>query len=238
MTFESFDHKPNRLDSSYGQKYEALFAKPIQCDWDAEKYIETRKKDSTESHKMVEDWIDHHVMTLLNGKVSPQVQDRKEFLSGFKKHQPEDWNPTDPPLIETEFAGEHIKSTLPTDLHAACAEALGLEDYSELKLFTAANTPADTLYGVDLILEYGGSRLLIDVATNVSNKEWKLNSSDKADYILRMGYDEEGRRRKLQKKEIETEGQKMATYLLKRIEEDRIMKEEGISRAGLILHKN
>ena len=53
-----------------------------------------------------------------------------------------------------------------------------MEDYKALKLYTTAQTPVDTLYGVDGFFEFEGTVFTVDVTLN-PNKE-----SPGADFVL------------------------------------------------------
>lgn len=65
------------------------------------------------------------------------------------------------------------------DLHAEVAEELGLEDYSELKLYSAVNSALDRYHGVDAFFEHRGARVTMDVTKNPAKTE-----GYKADIIL------------------------------------------------------
>lgn len=78
----------------------------------------------------------------------------RESMRWVKAHQPKGWDPTDP---SPRFAN---------DLHASVAEALGLDDYSELRFYTAVGSPLDYFHGVDGFFEYRGKIVTIDVTVD------------------------------------------------------------------------
>lgn len=80
-----------------------------------------------------------------------------------KDHQP--WNPAEP----DSWAG---------DLHSEVAIALGLEDWAELCLFSAAGSALDW-HGMDAWFEFRGVRVTLDVTANTA----KFNGY-KADIIV------------------------------------------------------
>lgn len=65
------------------------------------------------------------------------------------------------------------------NLHARVAIALGLEDWSELRLYSALGSPLDILHGVDGFFEFRGHTVTIDLTIN-PNKD-----CHKADLIVR-----------------------------------------------------
>lgn len=83
-----------------------------------------------------------------------------------KNNQPLDWRPSDP---EPRFAG---------DLFATVAGRLGIEDWSELKLYSSVGTPLDIFHGVDAFFEYRGGVVTIDVTLNQHKDVYK------ADYVV------------------------------------------------------
>lgn len=82
-----------------------------------------------------------------------------------KSHQP--WDPANP---GNGFAG---------DLHSEVCLALGLKDWSELKLFAAGGSAADKFHGTDAFFEFRGSVVTLDVTQNTA----KFNGY-KADVII------------------------------------------------------
>lgn len=85
-------------------------------------------------------------------------------------HQPDGYDPTDP---DRESAN---------NLHAQTALALGLEDFSELKLYTAVGSPLDRYHGVDAFMKFKGMVITFDATLD---KRKKVEAGDaKADFIL------------------------------------------------------
>lgn len=68
-----------------------------------------------------------------------------------KKNQPSTWDPTDPP---TDFAN---------DLHAYVALKLGIDDWSQLNLFSSTGQALDVFHGVDAFFEYQGAICTLDL---------------------------------------------------------------------------
>lgn len=87
-----------------------------------------------------------------------------EAMALVKAAQP--WNPTDP--------GPRPAN----DLHAAVCEVLGVDNYSEVALYTAVGSPLDFYHGVDALIEWRGAIVTIDVTANPTK------SAHKADFIL------------------------------------------------------
>lgn len=75
-----------------------------------------------------------------------------------------DGDPTDPP------------DSFPNDLHATVAESLELEDYSELRYYSALKTPLDVYHGVDGFFTWRDVIATIDITKNPSKgKEYKAD---------------------------------------------------------------
>jgi hypothetical protein len=112
----------------------------------------------------IEEEVLGHALVVWDGAYLPFGKS----LELVKAHQPCD--PSDP---EAGFAN---------DLHASVALALGLEDWSELKLFTAVGSPLDFFHGVDAFFELRGKIVTIDVTINpnkcVAKADMVLNVSD------------------------------------------------------------
>ncbi len=79
------------------------------------------------------------------------------------KNQPRGWDPTDPPLRSAN------------DLHASVALALGLDNWEELRLFSAIGTPADLFYGTDGFFVFRGKVVTLDVTINPHKEDWKAD---------------------------------------------------------------
>jgi len=85
-------------------------------------------------------------------------------------NQPEGTDPTEP---DKEPA---------RDLHAQIAIALGLEDFSELKFFTAVGSPLDRYHGVDAFIKFKGVVVTFDATLDKRKKEG--TDGAKADFAL------------------------------------------------------
>jgi len=92
----------------------------------------------------------------------------REAMDEVRRFQPGD--PSDP---ECRFAN---------DFHAMVALELGLEDWSELKFYTAVGSPLDFYHGVDGFFEFCGKVVTIDGTTNPE----KLDA--KANYVVNFGW--------------------------------------------------
>lgn len=86
-----------------------------------------------------------------------EYKEYEDALEEVKKDYP--WDPTDP---MPRFAN---------NLHAEVAQELGLEDWSELKLYTAVGSALDRYHGVDAFFEYGDGRVTLDVTKNPAKAE-------------------------------------------------------------------
>ncbi len=75
----------------------------------------------------------------------------RQAIEQAKTTQSTDWDPADPP---TDVAN---------DLHALVAMKLGIEEWSELKLFSAIGKALDYFHGVDAFFEYRGNVCTIDL---------------------------------------------------------------------------
>ena len=76
------------------------------------------------------------------------------------------WDPTDP------------ENRAGSDLHANVALALGLDDWFELSLYTAVNSPLDLFHGVDGWFEFNGRIVTLDLTRNPTK------TSSNADIII------------------------------------------------------
>lgn len=104
-----------------------------------------------------------------NGEYVPYCRS----MNMVKKYQP--WDPTDP------------SSRAANNLQVLIAEALSIEDYSEVKLYTAVGSPLDIWHGIDGFVEWMGFTVTIDLTAN------PLKESYKADIIIHEDeiYDQE-----------------------------------------------
>ncbi len=73
------------------------------------------------------------------------------------------WDPSDP----STRAGN--------DLHCQVALALGLEDWGELRFFSALGSPLDRFHGIDGFFEWRGTVVSIDLTTDPKKVEYKAD---------------------------------------------------------------
>ncbi len=99
----------------------------------------------------------------------------RKAMTIVKNFQP--WDPTDP------------SSPVMNDFHALLCEALGLEDYSLIGIYTAVGSPLDLFHGIDVFVEWNNVFVTIDLTINSKKDEYK------ADIILHEEdvYTEDGR---------------------------------------------
>ncbi len=225
---ESFQqhNQPESEEILYGgRRFEVIVAEPISCEWDGEKFVELQKSDRTQASLELNHWIEQHVMPIKEWNRLAAKEKKETIFSWVETHQPEDWDPKDPPIRTMHFGSEEFQNPYANNLHEAVATALNLEDYNELELFTCVDTPADTLYGTDLFFKYKGVRLLLDATVNLEEKNRKNEFRDKADYIISWNeHDEDGRRRQPTEFELQQEGQRIAKYLNRKVESTEIAK--------------
>lgn len=74
-------------------------------------------------------------------------------VTDVKNHQATGWDPTDPPTRITN------------DLHAHVALMLALDDWSELKLYSAVGHCLDYFHGIDAFFEWQGHTATLDLST-------------------------------------------------------------------------
>lgn len=98
----------------------------------------------------------------------------EESMKIVKSSQP--WNPMDP------------KCRLANNFHYAVTQALGLEDCSELKFYTAVGSALDRYHGIDCLFEFHGIVVTIDVTIN------RYKNNCRADVLVNFnsGINEEG----------------------------------------------
>lgn len=87
----------------------------------------------------------------------------RDSLEYAKNNQPVGWRVSDP---ASRFAG---------DLFSLVALKLGLDDWSELKLYGAVGTPLDIFHGVDGFFEYNGEIFTIDLTLNQHKDSYKAD---------------------------------------------------------------
>ncbi len=153
-------------DDGKTKEFEAVST--IECDWNSGGYLSAQDKDDNDSAQMiVRDWVEKHLPKEDADKWGRMRREDKIniLLDWAKNNQPKHWNPLEP-LSMDENGEKH--NVFAGDLYAEVAEALNIdmEDLHELKFFTSADTPLDTLYGTDAFFEFKGSVLRIDVTTN------------------------------------------------------------------------
>ena len=71
-------------------------------------------------------------------------------------------------LVEKGQSGDPSDPESPTmnDLHALIAIALEIEDWSELRFYTALGSPLDQWHGIDGFFVFRGKRVTIDLTIN------------------------------------------------------------------------
>jgi hypothetical protein len=260
--FSPEQHRPRERVTISGKEFEtALVAHVIndtedKSGWNDQAYLELRKADSPKAMLIFDKWIIEHLMPLRDW-IRMNAEGRKQALYDWvEQHQPEGWDPKDPPLNEQTTEQVASPSFL-QDLHYAVAEGLardlilqerinnGLprtiseQDIAEyldnspimemLGVYTAANTPLDTLYNTDLFFKYEFSidgieltvRLPIDITTNVEKKmEEGFATKVHSDYLLSFDmYDGNGVLKKISPEDIKLKGREIGHYLFRRMEE-------------------
>lgn len=75
----------------------------------------------------------------------------RQALQQAKQKQVKEWDPTDPP------------TSVANDLHAMVALKLGIDNWSELKLFSSIGQALDRFHGVDAFFEHRGNVCTIDL---------------------------------------------------------------------------
>ena len=89
---------------------------------------------------------------------------RKQTMDMVRELQP--WDPSDP--------GPSANS-LPNNFHASIAEALGVEDWSEVRLYTAVGSPLDKFHSMDAFVEFRGQVVTIDLTLNRLKGEYRAD---------------------------------------------------------------
>ncbi len=102
----------------------------------------------------------------------------RESVRLVEANQP--WNPADP---STRGA---------SDLHTQVAMALELENWDELRLFSALRTPLDIFHGVDAFFEWQGRVVTLDLTCNQKKDGYKadlmIRPEDSDDDWNRVGH--------------------------------------------------
>lgn len=83
--------------------------------------------------------------------------------------------------VKVDYPGDPSdpRERFASDLHAEVAQELGLEDWSELRLYSAVGSSLDYYHGVDAFFEWRDQRVTMDVTRNPAKE-----SGYKADVIL------------------------------------------------------
>jgi hypothetical protein len=178
--------KFEQMSGYTGRGFEREVLATIRCGWEGSDWV---KKEKDEKNVVLMKWIEDNIPDITERewrKSSPEER-RAVLLEWAKNHQPEKWDPSNPILLrENTDRGENlVDNKIAANLHAFVADALGLENYDDLKFYTTLETPADTLYGIDGYFEYKGQTFSIDLTMNQSKAEYGLNL-DKADYVVTL----------------------------------------------------
>jgi len=121
--------------------------------------------------------LEHEMLGSGHYSEEGEYQPYREAMRYVKEHQP--FDPSDP---APRFAN---------DVHATIADMLGLEDYSQLKFFTAVSSLLDKCHGIDGFFELEDAdnphkvlRVTIDITKNPAKGE-----DYKADIIITVPRD-------------------------------------------------
>lgn len=94
-------------------------------------------------------------------EAEPEYVPFRQAMARVRKSQP--WDPTDPePLVSS-------------NLHAYVCLALGVEDWSEVALYTSIGSPLDRFHGVDAFFHFRGRVVTIDVTANPHKNSYKAD---------------------------------------------------------------
>jgi len=181
-----------------GKVLEKEMFEPFMPGWDGDTWIELRKMDEKDrghrAGEMIENWLTvNNIMPVSEWrKISPEKK-KMIIFDWVRKHEPLNWNPSEPVRVEAKLANNNEKvlvvmNRMADDLHVEVAdklEKLGLENYGELKFYTALGTPADTLYGSDGFMDFGDVTITIDITANKEKEKYGLG---KADIIFRPAH--------------------------------------------------
>src|SRR3990167_3897702 len=96
-------------------------------------------------------------------------RDTARCLQMVRKNQP--WDPTDP------GDPDDSKNHFAQDLHADVCVELGVEEWSEVALYTAVGSPLDRFHGIDAFFEFHGTIVSIDLTVG-------RKGSHKADLVI------------------------------------------------------
>lgn len=103
--------------------------------------------------------------TLLEEEFFPRCQEtvswentcympRKRAMLIARNSQPDSWRPTDP------------YPRMANDLHAYVCEGLGEQNFSKVRMYSAAGTALDRFHGIDGWFEYQGKEATVDITAN------------------------------------------------------------------------
>lgn len=109
--------------------------------------------------------FEHEVLGECVWRQSQEYLPYRQALALVRECQP--WDPADP--------GPRMAS----DLHATVCMALELEDWFQLRLYTAVGSPADRYHGVDGWVEWQGRVVTLDLTTDPAK------GFAKADFLVR-----------------------------------------------------
>ncbi len=144
-----------------GQEYEELFVTTMNVGWDADAFLNARKREDLEkvpfgtyTDPIIKDWFDEQADPDL-----PSFDKWKKLSSLGKKQTLLDW------LMTKQPEG---RPDLGTTLRNLVAEELNLEpgEVEKLKLYSSTHSPIDTLYGVDGFFRYQNQTATFDLTTN------------------------------------------------------------------------
>lgn len=88
---------------------------------------------------------------------------KKAMAEVIEKTEYSKWDPTDP---DTRICN---------DLHATIAIELGLDNFSDLKLYPAVGSSFDVHHGVDMFFTYGNKYVTIDLTMNDKGGKYKAD---------------------------------------------------------------
>jgi hypothetical protein len=118
-------------------------------------------------------------------------------------------DPSDP--CEVRFA---------SDLHATLADKIGLEDYNDLRFYTAVGSQLDFKHGVDAFFEVDMNGKTFVITLDVSMNERKKDESDiKADVLISMPGDGLDPKLKEDKEEYHKKLEEVSNEIIDAIEE-------------------
>lgn len=199
-----------RASEYTGRQFEEELLPEVDSDWDNDKWIGAGREEKNE---IIKNWLQDHLpyVSSLDWQHASTDEKKALIMEWVKKNQPENWDPSNPVFFKKSNT-EHreTSNTIASNLHTGVAEALGLENYDELKFYSSLHTPVDTLYGVDCFFEFEGVTLTVDVTVNES----KIDSGvrvEKADWLLTLNDPENN-------EEIESEAKRIAKAIRRKID--------------------